>query len=40
MTLTGAHFSTKNPINKPAMNNSRILMAAVIHFVHPVKKDS
>ena len=38
--LQAAHFSTKNPINKPAMNNRRILMAAVIHFVHPVEKDS
>ena len=39
MTWTSAaHFSTKNPINKPAMNNRRI--AAVFHFVHPVEKDS
>ena len=35
-----AHFSTKKPINKPAMNNLRILLAAVFHFVHPVEKDS
>ena len=29
-----AHFSTKNPINKPAMNNNkRILIAAVFRFV-------
>ena len=27
------HFSTKNPINKPAMNNKRILIADVSHFV-------
>ena len=33
------HFSTKNPINKPAMNNWRLLIAAVFHFVHPVEKD-
>ena len=25
---------------KPAMNNRRLLIAAVFHFVHPVKKDS
>ena len=34
------HFSTKNPINKPAMNNRRLLIAAVFHFVHLVEKDS
>ena len=33
------HFSTKNPINKPAMNKKTLLIAAVFHFVHPVKKD-
>ena len=33
-----AHFSTKNPINKPTMNNRRILVAAVFHFVHPVER--
>ena len=33
------HFSTKNPINKPAMNN-RLLIAALFHFVHSVEKDS
>ena len=33
------HFSTKNPINKPAVNNRRLLIAAVFHFVHPVEKD-
>ena len=33
------HFSTKNPTNKPAMNNRRLLIAAVFHFVHPVEKD-
>ena len=40
ITLQAAHFSTKNPINKSAMNNRRILIAAVFHFVHPVEKDS
>ena len=34
------HFSTKNPINKPAMNNRRLLIEAVFHFVHPVEKGS
>ena len=34
------HYSTKNPINKPAMNNGRLLIAAVFHFAHPVEKDS
>ena len=34
------YFSTKHPINKPAMNNRRLLIAAVFHFVHPVEKDS
>ena len=29
----GVHFSTKNPINKPVMNNKRILIVAVFHFV-------
>ena len=33
------YFSTKNPINKLAMNNRRLLIAAVFHFVHPVEKD-
>ena len=34
------HFSTKNPINKPAIKNRRLLTAAVFHFTHPVEKDS
>ena len=38
--LQATHFSTKNPINKPAMNNRRILIAALFQFVHPVEKDS
>ena len=32
------HLSTKNPINKLAMNNRILLIAAVFHFVHPVEK--
>ena len=32
------HLSTKNPINKVAMNNRRLLIPAVFHFVHPVEK--
>ena len=34
------HFSTKNPINKPAMNKRTLLIAAVFHFVHPMEKYS
>ena len=37
------YFSTKNPINslnKLAMNNRRLLIAAEFHFVHSVEKDS
>ena len=30
----------KNPVNKPAMNNRRLLIEAVFHFVHPEEKDS
>ena len=32
--------STKNPINKLAMNNRRLLIAAEFHFVLPVEKES
>ena len=32
--------TTKNLINKLAMNNKRLLMAAEFYFVHPVGKDS
>ena len=32
------HFWTKNLLNKPVMNNRRLLIAAVFHSVHPVKK--
>ena len=38
--LTSGAFLNQNPINKPAMNNRRILIAAVFHFVRPVEKDS
>ena len=34
-----AHFSTKNPIDEPAKNNKRILIAAVFHFADAVQKD-
>ena len=34
------NFSTKNPINKLAINNRRLLIAAEFHFVHTVEKDS
>ena len=34
------HFSTKNPINKQAMNKRTLLIAAAFHFVHPVEKES
>ena len=33
------HFTTKNPINKPAVNKRTLLIAAVFHYVHPVEKD-
>ena len=32
------YFSTKKPINKLAMNNGGLLIAAEFHFVHPVEK--
>ena len=32
--------STKNPINKLAMNNRRLLIAAEFHFLLPVEKES
>ena len=34
------NLSTKQKINKLAMNNRRLLIAAVFHFVHSVEKDS
>ena len=37
--VRAAHFSTKNPINKPAKNNKTILIAAVFAFVGPVQKE-
>ena len=40
MTLTSGAFLNQKPINKPVMNNLRILLAAVFHFVYPVEKDS
>ena len=38
--VKATYFSTKNPINKLAMNIGRILIAAEFHFVHSVEKDS
>ena len=32
--------SIKNPTNKLAVNNKRLLIAPVFHFVHLVEKDS
>ena len=32
------YFATKNPINKLAMNNRRLLITAEFHFVHSVEK--
>ena len=32
------HLSTKNPLNKPAMNNGRLFIGAVFHFENPVEK--
>ena len=32
-------FLNQKPNNKPAMNNRRLLIAAVFHFLHPVEKD-
>ena len=34
------YFSTKNPINKLAVNKRRLLIAAEFHFVHPEENDS
>ena len=38
--LTSDAFLNQNPVNKPAMNNRRLLIEAVFHFVHPVEKGS
>ena len=35
-----APFLTKNPINRPAMSSKIFFVAAVLHFVHPVEKNS
>ena len=32
-------FLNENPINKPSINNQRVLIAAVFHFADPVQKD-
>ena len=34
--LSSGAFLNQNPINNPAKNNKRILIAAVFHFVDPV----
>ena len=37
--LSSGAFLNHNPINNPAKNNKRMLIAAVFHFVDPVQKD-
>ena len=37
-TFISDAFLKQNPINKPVMNNRRLLIAAVFHFVYPVEK--
>ena len=37
--LSSGAFLNRNPINNPAKNNQRMLIAAVFHFVEPVQKD-
>ena len=37
--MTSDVFPNQNPMNKPAMNNRRLLKAAVFHFVHPDQED-
>ena len=37
--LSCGAFLNHNPVNKPAKNNKRMLIAAVFHFVDPVQKD-
>ena len=32
-------FLNHNPVNKPAKNNKKMLIAAVFDFVDPVQKD-
>ena len=34
--LSRGVFLNRNPVNKPAKNNKRMLLAAVFHFVDPV----
>ena len=37
--LSSGAFLNHNPINKPAKNNKRMLIAAVFHFKDPVQND-
>ena len=37
--LSSGAFLNHNPINKPAKNNKRMLIAALFDFVDPVQKD-
>ena len=37
--LSCGAFLNHNPVNKPAKNNKRMLIAAVVHFLDPVEKD-
>ena len=39
-TFTSGVFLNQKFNKKPAMNNKRLLLAAVFHFVHPVEKDT
>ena len=36
----GISQQPKIQLRKPAMNNRRLLIETVFHFVHPVEKDS
>ena len=40
LTLTSGAFLNQKTNKQPAMNNLKILLAAVFHLVHPVEKDS
>ena len=36
--LQATHFSTKNLVNKPAMNNRRLLIAAVLNILYILRE--
>ena len=38
--LTSDAFLNQKPNKQPTMDNRRLLLVAVFHFVHPVEKDS